>query len=272
MPNQMFREGLVDSEQVNYLSDSAFRFFVHLMLVADDAGRYDGRAEVLRARLFPASSRRVNDVRKMIEENQAQRLLLCYSVDGKPYVQLVKWQRRGNSQRSKYPAPDGSFEILYVDVETRDGTKEFVASSMIEVTSEPLTDGIGMEGKRPSTSSYTSTPSDSGKGGVGGKPLWEIPESIRTPDFESAWTDFVQHRFEIRRKLTPVAAKQLMTRFVGWGADRAITAIRYSISNGWQGVFEEDSNSGRIPTGGKHGSKPSSKIIRPGRAAPEVHA
>jgi hypothetical protein len=70
-------------------------------------------------------------------------------------------------------------------------------------------------------------------------PLPDIPFELETPEFRELWTQFVQHRIEIKHRMTPTAAKRLLDKLVRWGADRAAAATRYSLENGWQGIFEE---------------------------------
>ena len=131
MPNRLVREGFLDSEAIHALSDAAECFFHRLMLTADDAGRMDGRLEILRARLFPLDiSRRASDVEKHLAECVSQGLVIPYEWDGKPFLQLSKWQRCSPAKISKYPDSEGNFRIEYLKIETRDGEKEFVASSM----------------------------------------------------------------------------------------------------------------------------------------------
>jgi hypothetical protein len=68
--------------------------------------------------------------------------------------------------------------------------------------------------------------------------LSEIPDYIN-PDL---WTDFIQHRKEIRHKLTPTATKFLLRKlekFHSRGIDVNLS-ITQAIENGWQGIFEHD--------------------------------
>lgn len=145
MPNRLIREGFLDSEAIHALSDAAECFFHRLMLAADDAGRMDGRVEILRARLFPLDiSRRASDVEKTLAECVAHGLVIPYVWHGNRYLQIAKWQRSSPCVTSKFPWNDGSFRIHYVKVDTRDGEKDFVASSVpIAIPSARDTDGIG---------------------------------------------------------------------------------------------------------------------------------
>jgi hypothetical protein len=68
--------------------------------------------------------------------------------------------------------------------------------------------------------------------------LSEIPDYIN-PDL---WSDFIQHRKEIRHKLTPTATTYLLkrlARFHDQGIDVNLS-LTQAIENGWQGVFEHD--------------------------------
>src|SRR5690625_3787899 len=52
----------------------------------------------------------------------------------------------------------------------------------------------------------------------------------------SLWADFVAHRSEIRKKLTPTATKRLLANLESFGAS-ANDALKTSVANGWTGVF-----------------------------------
>lgn len=66
----------------------------------------------------------------------------------------------------------------------------------------------------------------------------QIPESLNTEAFKAAWSEWQQHRREARKPLTPTAERQQLGKLEAWGADRAVAAIRQSLANGWQGLFE----------------------------------
>lgn len=69
-----------------------------------------------------------------------------------------------------------------------------------------------------------------------------LPPELSGDEFEEAWKDFEQHRREIKKPLTPTATKQSLNKLAIMGCERAIEAIRHSIANGWQGIFEPDGN------------------------------
>lgn len=164
MPNRIFRDGFVDSEAVNALSDWSHRLYSNLLVRCDDAGRFDGRIEYIRSHLFPlGTGHRIEDFHKAIGELAGQRLIIQYSFSDKPYIQITKWQRCGKAERSKFPWTNGSFTIEYVTRETRDGEKEFVSSSLLDgvrTPSQPHSDGVTVD---PDTKTETETETETKK-------------------------------------------------------------------------------------------------------------
>jgi hypothetical protein len=72
-----------------------------------------------------------------------------------------------------------------------------------------------------------------------------IPPELDDPRFLEVWQEWIKHRSEIRKKLTPSASKKQLKKLAGWGLERAINAIEHSIAGGWQGIFEEGSGGGK---------------------------
>jgi hypothetical protein len=64
----------------------------------------------------------------------------------------------------------------------------------------------------------------------------ELPFS--SPDFLMFWSNWEQHRIEIKKKLTPTTKKQQLAKLGEMGEARAIAALKHSLAGGWQGIFE----------------------------------
>lgn len=109
MPTRLLREGYLDSERVNALSDPAECLFVRLMLLADDFGRFDARPNYIISRAYPVR-RDVSekDIARRLEEMSKVSLILLYQVDGKPYLEIQNFHQRTRAKMSKFPAPDGT--------------------------------------------------------------------------------------------------------------------------------------------------------------------
>lgn len=74
----------------------------------------------------------------------------------------------------------------------------------------------------------------------------ELPPSLQDEKFVLAWIDWLQHRKEIGKPLKPTGIKNLIAKLTDMGPTRGIAAIRYSIANSYQGLFEENQNGKRI--------------------------
>ncbi|MDP3722391.1 MAG: hypothetical protein Q8R91_02710 [Candidatus Omnitrophota bacterium] len=107
MPDRVVRVGILTSDPVNRLSAGAEVFYRRLMNVVDDYGRFDGRPSVLRAGLYPLRLSNVSepDIVKWIRETEEAGLVRGYVVEGKPYVNITKFNQRLRAKRSKWPNP-----------------------------------------------------------------------------------------------------------------------------------------------------------------------
>ena len=116
MPNRILREGLLESEAIDLLDAEAERFFVRLMLRADDFGRYHANPAMLANMLFPLR----RDIEpKMVENwlNQCQRakLLRVYQVEGRCCLEIAKFGGKPRALQSKFPQPPAVCEQMRAD-------------------------------------------------------------------------------------------------------------------------------------------------------------
>ena len=111
MPNRWVREGILDSERVNSLSWDAEVFYRRLINAVDDFGRFDGRASIIKARLYALKPRvRDTDIPSWIAECVKAGLLSVYIVNSKPYVVLHKLGEP-RAKNSKYPPPPPEIDV-----------------------------------------------------------------------------------------------------------------------------------------------------------------
>lgn len=255
MADRLLREGFADSDRVNALSDWAHRVFSHLIVRADDTGRIDARPEMAKSHLFPSgTTRRASDVSKAFQELVKRDLAILYEYAGKPYLQVMRWRCCGSAQTSKYPWKDGRYDVTYVDWYTTDGIKQFVSTSIPSGPQEPPP-------RPPADPVATPTTGQIRKGGLGGlnaylisktgrnskkeelkKLVVEIPLLLRTKEFVEIWEEWVSHRTQIRHPLKSLTAERQLKMLAELGIDRAIAALKHSITNGWQGIFEPSGN------------------------------
>ena len=110
MPDRVLRGAILTSESVDALSFGGEVFYRRLMSVVDDFGRYDARAKVLLAALYPLKIGDVSlgDVNGWLEECMTAGLVTLYRVNGAPYLQIEKFNQRVRQMKSRWPGPDGA--------------------------------------------------------------------------------------------------------------------------------------------------------------------
>ena len=79
--------------------------FYRLIVNCDDYGRFDGRASIIKGRLFPLKDVTVNSIEEAITKLATTELLTLYEFEGKQYIELSGWMEHQNvrAKRSKYP-------------------------------------------------------------------------------------------------------------------------------------------------------------------------
>ena len=108
MPNRILKESICTSPNIERLSWFEEVVFYRLIVQCDDYGRFDGRAPLLRARLFPLlEDLDTEDVAAAVAMLEAVGLVERYVADGQEYLQLVAWEKhqRIRNPRVKYPPP-----------------------------------------------------------------------------------------------------------------------------------------------------------------------
>ena len=79
-------------------------------------------------------------------------------------------------------------------------------------------------------------------------PPTTIPTELDCRDFRDAWSDFLTHRKEKRKPVTPTNERALLSKLREWGESRATEALRASVMNGWIGVFKPKEDEWRPTT------------------------
>lgn len=110
MPNRILKESICVSDSIDSLSWFEEVLFYRLIVTCDDFGRFDGRAAVIKNRLFPLKDDlTLGTVKAAIQKLVSAGLVITYESMGKPYLYLPTWtaHQTARAKKSKYPAPDG---------------------------------------------------------------------------------------------------------------------------------------------------------------------
>jgi hypothetical protein len=107
MPTRYLKPGICDSDCIEAIKLPASEvFYYRLLTVVDDFGRMDARPLLLKSKCFPV---KVSATEKLVSQWLADieqaGLVKVYTVDGKPYLQILKWDNKPRASESKYPNP-----------------------------------------------------------------------------------------------------------------------------------------------------------------------
>lgn len=107
MPTRIIREGILTSERINKLTERAELFYRRLMSVVDDYGRFPANLMLLRASCYPLKldSVKEDSIKKHLAEAEDAGLIVLYTVDSKPYLEIQDFGQRINA-KPKYPGTD----------------------------------------------------------------------------------------------------------------------------------------------------------------------
>lgn len=101
------REGIITSEAVNSLGWAEEVFYRRLHSVVDDFGRYYATPTLLRAACYPLQVDKVGnqDIAKWLTACVRAGLVRAYTIDGKEYLEVTKFNQHVRAKNSKFPSP-----------------------------------------------------------------------------------------------------------------------------------------------------------------------
>lgn len=108
MPNRILRDWTT-SEAIDSLTPEQECTFTRILMAVDDFGRFEADPRLLAARLYPlrickASAQQMQSACDALAK---QGIIKLYQVEGRKYLQIVKWQNVPRAKTSKFPAmPD----------------------------------------------------------------------------------------------------------------------------------------------------------------------
>lgn len=105
MPNRILREAILSSEAVAKLKPAEEVFYRRLMSIVDDYGRHEANLQLLKSKCYPlAEQLKSSDISCWLDACKNAGLVTHYSVGGKSYLEIIKFQQQVRS-KSKCPDP-----------------------------------------------------------------------------------------------------------------------------------------------------------------------
>jgi len=119
----------------------------------------------------------------------------------------------------------------------------------------------GKKGGRPITKKKPKKPTkpDSDRKGLDNDRKGKDDEKNIIPfgsqEFIAAWDSFLLSRKQTKKKITEAAIELIFADLLEWGEQKSIVALKNSVKQGWQGVFEpkqQDMASSGVKNGFEH--------------------
>src|SRR5438128_5185804 len=106
MPQRFLRPGITNSERWNAVDWKCQSFFIRLLTLVDDYGRFDGRIPVIWAQCYAGwNAQHTDQIAEQITQKDVESMLLqiaakscnlveIYEFEGKKVLQVTQWQER----------------------------------------------------------------------------------------------------------------------------------------------------------------------------------
>lgn len=216
---KLYTEMLGDPK-VGMLPDGAYRLFIELLLVAGEVDD-DGKTYTDKELAWKLSKNPV-DMANNLD-------CLCHAglvhFDEFEVVTITSWSKR------QPPSTSAERVKRHRENKAKEASNEVV--TLQEQEGNALEEELDIELDQEEEKEIPPKPPQGAK-------VPAIPPELDTEPFREIWKEWKQHRREKRSGLKPTTARGQLKKLAGWGQERAIAALRYSIDQGYTGIFEPD--------------------------------
>lgn len=233
-----------EDEELSALPPFARLLFIGTWLMADKNGVFENRPRLIQVKVFPYDSSSAADVSKLLPQLVQGGFLVPFEADGKAWLWIPSFCRHQRicgteaKNESRNPLPPDDIDVVEA-IGKQLGSNE---------------EALGLNGARK------------GKGSLERERERKADEPLPFPgeDFRAAWESWLSHRKGMKKKpYTEEGLAGQFKRLAEWGEERATAAIRFSIAQNWEGIYEERTNKvgpgtapQRSPSNAAHGSDP----------------
>ena len=216
MPTRYLKPGIRDSEAIDSLSAMAECLYYRLLVTVDDFGRFDARPAMIRSQCFPIKKLSDEKAAELLSELVKNKLVIAYQVDGKPYLQVCKWDNKPRASESKFPPiPTDADNCMqtYTDAD--------IPRTLLPVTVTVTGTGTKTEtgNRKPETETRSA----------------RIRAASCPPDVsDQVWEDFTILRKTLRAPLTETAIDGIR-REAGKAGVTLEIALKTCCERGWRG-------------------------------------
>lgn len=226
------------SASFNRLTDSAQIFMVKLFTECDDSGRIRWLPKKIVGNLYPL--REDVDVARLetlVAELERESIFLRYSIGDERFGCFPNWddhQKISNPGKSSIQPPSDEDLAAFRLRESGESTEDVQRLSVVPPEDQPTGTGNRDKGKGKGTGNAGARREPKSKPAAGPE---EFPTEIDTPEVRTAFAEWLEHRQQIRKPVTPQAVSKLLQSWSRAGPAAFVEALNHSIANGWAGVF-----------------------------------
>ena len=226
---------------------------MYLMLLphADAEGRHDADVRILTGQVYTLLDLPHDAVEAALEDMNNVGLIRLYYVAGERYLEITNFHEHNKVRRrddgtpsheapSTIPAPSDSNDNPVTTTEPlRSGDGAATAEDKVQVQVQVEVQEEEQRA-REARAGARNNGKPKNKPKKPREPTFD-PNTVQLPDFVSpdVWRDFVTHRREIHKRLTPRATELILADLAKTPLD-ADEMLRTSIKRGWTGVFPLD--------------------------------
>lgn len=215
MPNRIIKESICTSEEIDALTPEQEVFFYRLMVVCDDYGLMDARPAILKARCYPLKAFEIKCIQAMLEKLDSIGLIRLYLSDGKPFLQVTKWEKHQSirAKKPKFPQPNADDFIC----KQAQANAPVIQSNPIQSESESESNHNAKKARRE-------------------KPAGFDPKAalLSLGVSDQVATDWLALRKKKRAEVTPTVLDGFLEE-AGKAGIALEQALRIACKNGWQG-------------------------------------
>ena len=224
----MLHANIWESVQFTNLSRDARLFFIGLITIADDDGRFKANCSLLRSKIFPLDDEITSkSVEKLLEETVKAGLISTYKIEEEIFGYHPNWEK---------------YQTLRADRKKDSSIPPPPSDRAIATKAQPS--GNQTETKRPHKIREDKVREDkviAPKGAVSKNEI-ELPSWLN----KKKWGEWIEYRKQRRLTTSHITLNrqiQLLGRFQSQHED----IIEKSLTNGWQGLFAPNEGSVKKP-------------------------
>ena len=202
-------------------TDGARLLYTWLLPNVDINGCFLGDAEVIKGQIFTRLKKTSSQINSWLSDLDSVGLIVWYQTNGDKFLWIPDFQ---DKQPSLNPAKEAESSI---QLPTPEQLKSRSGATLLKVKESKVKQSEAKD---------------------------DFPENLlNSPEFLEVWSNWQQHRTEIRKKLTPSTRRSQLKKLAKLSVPDAIAMINHSIECGYTGLYAPKPQAGQRPSGLREG-------------------